>query len=169
MKIEDVRVGMKVRIREWDDMEREFGLLRALVINVAFGFTGDMRRFCGVCAEVVSINNNIIKLNKKFGNSWRNNYSISADMLEPITEEFTMPPPPDLGELHGVKLPAWMWSSSRNILVYVFFHRCDSIFITYIHDGSVYHSRAELVEPYTGQDKIPVVDVEALKRAARLV
>ena len=175
MKLEDVKVGMKVRIREWDDMEREFGLLGTigtLVINVTFGFTGDMRRFCGVCAEVVSVNNNIIKLSKKFGNSWRDNYSISADMLEPITEEFTMPPPPDLGELHGVKLPAWMWDSYFKKLVYGYALDNDG-HLRYQSEGDYRCHRNPLESgifvKYTGQDKVKPVDIENLKRAARLV
>lgn len=169
MKLEDVKVGMKVRIREWDDMERERGLNESGGVKGTVGFSREMRKFCGKCYAVVNIDGYRIKLDKSFYNESRYHYSISADMLEPVVEEFTMPPPPDLGELHGVKLPAWMWNTYCNRMAYVIIGCCESAFITYIHDGSVYHSRAELVEPYTGQDLLPKHSVDELKRMARLV
>lgn len=171
MKIEDIKIGMKVRIRQWDDMEREYGLNRRgdISVNVKFSFTGDMRRFCGVCMEVVSINNNIIELSKKFGNSWGGNYSISADMLEPVVEEFTMPPPPDLGELHGVKLPAWMWSRTDKKRVYLLRMQIDFGLYPAVVDGKLRHLTDTFLEPYTGQDMPPKPSVDELKSLARLV
>jgi hypothetical protein len=170
MKIEDIKVGMKVRIREWDDMEEEFGLLGridTLVINVTFGFTGYMRRFCGVCVEVVGINRDIVNLDEHFGNIWGCEYAFSADMLEPVVEEFTMPPPPDLGELHGVKLPAWFWREERKDKIYALAISKSFYVVCMINGSDVgYGNNLCDLTPYTGQDKVNVAE---LKRLARLV
>jgi hypothetical protein len=172
MKLEDVKVGMKVRIREWDDMERERGLNGHGGLFGTFGFSREMRKFCGKCYTVANIDGHRIELDKSFYNESQYKYSISADMLEPIVEEFTMPPPPDLGELHGVKLPAWMWDSYFKKLVYGYALDNDG-HLRYQSEGDYRCHRNPLESgifvKYTGQDKVKPVDIETLKRAARLV
>ena len=41
------KVGDKVKVRKWEDMVKEFGLRSPNTINVPYGFTDTMRRFCG--------------------------------------------------------------------------------------------------------------------------
>ena len=168
MKIEDIKIGMKVRIREWDDMERERGLNEYGGVSGIFGFSRAMRKFCGQCYAVANIDDRRIKLDESFCNKSRFNYSISADMLEPVVEEFTMPPPPELGELHGVKLPAWFWREERKDKIYVLAISKSCFYVVCMINGSDVGYGSDIcgLTPYTGQDK---VNVEELKRLARLV
>jgi hypothetical protein len=171
MKIEDIKVGMKVRFREWDDMEKEYGTASNGSIAVKFSFTKAMRRFCGICANVLFIKGNSIKLSGQFEGPW-GGYSISANMLEPVVEEVTLPPPPDLGEIDGVKLPAWLWDSYFKKLVYGYALDNDG-YLRYQSEGDYRCHRNPLESgifvKYTGQDKVKPVDIETLKRMARLV
>lgn len=47
------KVGDKLRVREWEDMEREFGLDRDGDIKCTPFFIEEMRKFCG---KVVNVN-----------------------------------------------------------------------------------------------------------------
>lgn len=55
------KVGDKVRVREWDDMEKEFGLDDYGHIKCMSSFTREMKRFCGkvLTIEKVSYRNYI--------------------------------------------------------------------------------------------------------------
>lgn len=41
------KAGDRVRVREWDDMAREFGVDGTDHINCSFGFVLSMRKYCG--------------------------------------------------------------------------------------------------------------------------
>ena len=47
MREEDIHIGDKLRIRQWDDMELEFGLYDTGSIKCRLSFTEDMRYLCG--------------------------------------------------------------------------------------------------------------------------
>ena len=49
------KVGDRVCIRNWDDMEKEFGLDKSGDIKVKYCFTKDMRHLCGRMATIISI------------------------------------------------------------------------------------------------------------------
>ena len=56
-----IKVGNKVRIREFDDMEKQYGYRYvgdAKVINVFMSFTEDMKKICG---DVINIDEEIEK------------------------------------------------------------------------------------------------------------
>lgn len=52
----DFAPGDVVVIRDWDDMEQEFGLNRYGSIECKCSFTEEMRRFCGERVTIKSIN-----------------------------------------------------------------------------------------------------------------
>ena len=77
------RVGDTVRIREWDDMEREFGLRGRDGLACSLCFLEEMRRFCGREATISHITTNgIVTLKGVDGeNLFFNGWSIHTDML----------------------------------------------------------------------------------------
>lgn len=83
------KVGDRVRIRQWDDMEREFGLDACGDINSRPFFTRDMRDegLCGRTATILRIDSRgQVKLdfNDKSGDvDWK----YSTAMLEPLIDE----------------------------------------------------------------------------------
>ena len=86
---EIIKVGNKIRIREFDDMEKQYGYRYVgdvKVINVFMSFTEDMKKICG---DVINIDEEIEKNYKKRGYFYYQGFSISTDMLEPyiITEK----------------------------------------------------------------------------------
>ena len=97
MREEDIRIGDVLRIRQWEDMEAEFGVSPDGDIPCADTFTEYMRELCGRTFTVKAVHEYP---------SARSDYDaeepefdrwlISADMLEPVTpdEEIT-PVEPD--------------------------------------------------------------------------
>lgn len=90
MKLEDIRVGARVRFRQWDDMAEEFNFLGEEgggLIDCTFIFTDAMRFLCGMTFTVSKVNysSERIFFKEKFpdGRDWH----ISADMLEPDLPE----------------------------------------------------------------------------------
>ena len=84
---EIIKVGNKVRIREFDDMEKQYGYRYVddfKVINVYMSFTEDMKKICG---DVINIDEEIEKNYEKRGYFYYQGFSISTDMLEPYEEE----------------------------------------------------------------------------------
>ena len=82
-----IKVGNKVRIREFDDMEKQYGYRYVddfKVINVYMSFTEDMKKICG---DVINIDEEIEKTYEKRGYFYYQGFSISTDMLEPYEEE----------------------------------------------------------------------------------
>jgi len=83
MKKEDVYIGQKVRIRDWDDMEKEFGLDESGDINCPATFVKDMKYLCGKTAivkDVSSINRIFLEFDNKPVSYW----AYSSAMIEPI-------------------------------------------------------------------------------------
>lgn len=52
------KVGELVRIRQWDDMVKEFGTTGSGSVNCNLYFTVSMKPLCGKYAEIVSLKNN---------------------------------------------------------------------------------------------------------------
>lgn len=84
---EIIRRNNKVRIRQFDDMEKQYGYRYVgdtKVINVYMSFTEDMKKICG---DVINIDEEIEKTYEKRGYFYYQGFSISTDMLEPYEEE----------------------------------------------------------------------------------
>lgn len=78
----DPQVGDLVAIRDWDDMEEEFGLNEYESIKCEFNFTEAMRSLCGREFTITKI-----EYGKYFGLG--TGFSISKDMLRMADEEYT--------------------------------------------------------------------------------
>lgn len=73
-------VGDTVRIRQWDDMEREFGLDLDGCIDCQHTFISDMKDLCGLTFQIADeVNNGTIGRIRGF--------TISEDMVELVKEE----------------------------------------------------------------------------------
>lgn len=78
------KVGELVRIRQWDDMVKEFGVDSVGDIDSCVPFVTSMKPLCGKYAEIVRLNGSLVEL--KFFNcgglntSWR----YSTDMIEKV-------------------------------------------------------------------------------------
>lgn len=74
------KVGDKVRVREWDDMEREFGLTVEGDINCceSYDFIETMKNLCGKELEVCQVKKDCYEL--WHGQGW----CYTDEMLEPI-------------------------------------------------------------------------------------
>lgn len=81
------KVGDKVRIRQWDDMEKEFGLDETGDIKCLCFFIESMKHLCGRTATIKDIRDKKIKLtfDDESGNT---NWQYSTDMIEPLEYEF---------------------------------------------------------------------------------
>lgn len=83
------KVGDRVRIRDWDDMEREYGTDCYGDITIPdIIFSRHMRHLCGRYATISSINrqNNIIGLENWSDNSDDTSWFFTKSMLEPAEE-----------------------------------------------------------------------------------
>ena len=107
MRLEDIHVGDRLRIRDWDDMVSEFGLNDSGVIPCVFGFTNMMRSLCGIEFTVQGVVDNRMssnggngvlttlptEINTLFG-------MISADVVEPaVPSPLGVPDPEGLFSL----------------------------------------------------------------------
>ena len=83
----EFKVGDRVRIRQWDDMIREFGTYDFTDINCKGFFVSGMKDLCGHEAIIEGIDSNsfveLKYLDEEPGWKW----VISTDMLEPVTQE----------------------------------------------------------------------------------
>jgi len=52
------KVGDKVKVKQWEDMEREFGLNENGNIKTHIKFIPDMRRFCGQVVTIARVHRN---------------------------------------------------------------------------------------------------------------
>ena len=82
------KVGELVRIRQWDDMEEEFGINREGTILTLHGFVVNMKPLCGKYAEIVGLGEND-KVGLKFFNckgleDLTEFYLFDTDMLEKV-------------------------------------------------------------------------------------
>ena len=73
-----------VKIRQWDDMKREFGVSLDGAIDCFKKFTGNMREYCG---ETIKITKNMEKKFNEYGYFYYEGSMFSTDMLEPYEEE----------------------------------------------------------------------------------
>lgn len=77
---EIIKEGNIVKVREWDDMAKEFGVSLDGVIDCFKKFTGNMREYCG---ETIRINENMEKKFNEYGYFYYEGSMFSTDMLEP--------------------------------------------------------------------------------------
>jgi hypothetical protein len=78
------------------------------------------------------------------------------------------PEAPDLGEIDGVKLPAWLWDKRDKRLRFAFLREGKIVLALSEGLNCWWYEAIDLIK-YTGQDKVKPIDIEALKKAARLV
>lgn len=76
-----MNAGDKVQIRDWDEMEREFGLNRNGSIACRRVFTKDMCHLCGKTHTLTMKSGAYIELDGAETRHWR----ISTDMIKPYT------------------------------------------------------------------------------------
>ena len=78
-----VKEGNIIKIRQWDDMEEEYGLVGIGSINCECTFTNNMRSLCG---SEIKINEKMVEDFKKYSYFLTDSkaYSISTDMIEYI-------------------------------------------------------------------------------------
>ena len=78
------KVGELVRIRQWDDMVKEFGLDADGDIKTYAGFVSYMKPLCGKYAEIVRLNGSLVKL--KFFNcdGLNTSWGYSTDVIEKV-------------------------------------------------------------------------------------
>ena len=81
---EIIKEGNIVRVRQWDDMKREFGFTLDGSIDCFKRITGNMREYCG---ETIRINENMEKKFNEYGYFYYEGSMFSTDMLEPYEEE----------------------------------------------------------------------------------
>lgn len=83
------KVGDRVRIRDWDDMEREYGTDSDGDINLPdVVFTRGMRHLCGRCATIrsISCHDDCFVLENWSDDSGNTGWFFSKSMLEPAEE-----------------------------------------------------------------------------------
>lgn len=87
---EEFKVGDRVVIRDWDDMEKEFGLNCMGSIKCQFSFTTEMKKLCGQVAQIKSFNafdHKNVRLD--FENFTGNTaYSFSTGMIRKVGEDY---------------------------------------------------------------------------------
>ena len=78
-----IKEGNIIKIRQWDDMEEEYGLVGIGSINCECTFTDNMRNLCG---SEIKINKKMVEDFKKYKYFFADSktYSISTDMIEYI-------------------------------------------------------------------------------------
>lgn len=85
------KVGDKVRIRQWEDMKREFGTVSWGAINCSNSFTEGMRELCGKKATISDIygafSKNVSLKNFENCEGIDTNWCYSTDMLEPVEDD----------------------------------------------------------------------------------
>lgn len=83
-----IKAGNTVKIRQWDDMAKEYGeyySANKLVINCSKIFTEEMREYCG---EIIEITKNMEKNFNEYGyfcyedSKWYGEYNYSEEYLK---------------------------------------------------------------------------------------
>lgn len=79
------KVGELVRIRQWDDMEKEFGLDADGDIKTCVGFVSSMKPLCGKYAKIVSLDKDG-EVSLRFFNcgGLNTSWGYSTDMIEKV-------------------------------------------------------------------------------------
>lgn len=84
------KVGDKVKVKTWEQMESEFGISDGS-IDCLFGFTPSMQYLCGTVQEIIDMDYKSYNLS---GADW---FRFSDDMIECLVEEPAEPvPEPDM-------------------------------------------------------------------------
>ena len=77
------RVGDKVKIKSWEEMEKEFGLDRSGNIDCNAHFTNSMKKYCGATATISAINSDeIVVLTSNSSNLDFSFWTFSTDMIK---------------------------------------------------------------------------------------
>lgn len=98
------QIGDKLRIRQWDDMVKEFGIGENGNIQCTFVFTKQMKILCGQPFTVSSIEESFGRSKYKSEEGLLLDAYISSDMLEPV-------PAPK---------PAYKVSSEKELINFIF-------------------------------------------------
>jgi hypothetical protein len=98
------QIGDKLRIRQWDDMVKEFGINENGNIPCTFVFTKQMKILCGQPFTVSSIAKSFDRSKYKSEEELSLDANISSDMLEPV-------PAPK---------PAYKVSSEKELINFIF-------------------------------------------------
>lgn len=85
MKEKDVYVGQRVRIRNWDNMEKEFGLDSSGDIRCPANFITDMKYLCGQTATVKEISDKLGRVFLEFDKPQSRRWNYSPEMIEPLS------------------------------------------------------------------------------------
>ena len=80
------KVGELVRIRQWDDMEKEIGVDADGDINSFVQFVTSMKPLCGKYAEIIGLAENGVEVKLKFFNcgGLETSWGYSTDMIEKV-------------------------------------------------------------------------------------
>lgn len=78
------QIGDKLRIRQWDDMVKEFGIDENGNISCTFVFTKQMKILCGQPFTVSSIVKSFDRSEYQSEEEPSMGFMISSDMLEPV-------------------------------------------------------------------------------------
>lgn len=85
----EFKVGDRVRIKSWEQMEKEFGVEFSWV-DCKCGFNSEMRHLCGRTATISEINDYKVKLTDWSDDTGGLYWTISTDMIELVdTSKFT--------------------------------------------------------------------------------
>lgn len=77
------KVGDKVKIKSWEEMEKEFGLDCAGNINCNSCFTGSMKKYCGATATISGIDSDeIVELTSTSSDLDFSFWTFSTDMIK---------------------------------------------------------------------------------------
>lgn len=86
----EFKVGDRVRIKSWEQMEKEFGKVPCGSIDCMPHFIEDMKYLCGKTATIDEICGCDIELKAWSGDSGKIHWSFSTDMIELVdTSNFT--------------------------------------------------------------------------------
>ena len=80
------KIGELVRIRQWDDMVKEFGTRFTGAVNCKCSFTDGMKPLCGKYAEIKDLREDGIVFLRFFNcdDSVEENWNYSTDMIEKV-------------------------------------------------------------------------------------
>lgn len=91
MEQKSFRIGQRVRIRDWDDMLKEFGPTRFGSIDCKYAFSSFMKHLCGCEAIICGIYGSEVKLCDWTGceEGADTDFYYSFDMIEPVDSPAT--------------------------------------------------------------------------------
>lgn len=90
MKDSEICIGDVLRVREWDDLIREFGITEKGYVQSSYGFNESIKYLCGRQVEIKGEHDGICGELYKcivYGVSNADEFYFAADELEPLPEE----------------------------------------------------------------------------------